>query len=210
MKFQEWLDRANACQAGIDWVNGRSVKRAFRECHRGDWMLWLAEQHQKKLGITDVQLWLIACACAERVLRLIDDADIPRKVIRARRAWLQGATSAEEMFAAALVAMPHHQSLAIMPVYVADAATATVIVHAKDSAVTPYVTKNAAMAAIRAAHKAVGAVATSCRFTATSRAAVLEERFEQAEIVRNHIKEDQLPKVLSERMDDVRDTDQSD
>ncbi len=42
MKFIEKLEAMNACSEATEWVAHRGIVKAWRECPRGDWMLWLA------------------------------------------------------------------------------------------------------------------------------------------------------------------------
>ena len=41
MSFKQQLIEMDACQEAIDWVENRTIKEAWTDCQRGDWMLWL-------------------------------------------------------------------------------------------------------------------------------------------------------------------------
>lgn len=41
MSVKARLGRVSACMESIEWVGRRGVKRAWAECPRSDWMLWL-------------------------------------------------------------------------------------------------------------------------------------------------------------------------
>ncbi len=60
MKFSEKLNEMDACSEAVEWVGKRGVKTAWRDCKRGDWMLWLAG----RLDIDRNLLVLAACDCA--------------------------------------------------------------------------------------------------------------------------------------------------
>ena len=51
MKFRDRLKAMAACYAATEWVGRRSLARAWAECPRGDWMLWLAARVGVERGI---------------------------------------------------------------------------------------------------------------------------------------------------------------
>jgi len=74
MKFKEHLESIPACEGAIKWVKNRSIKRAFKECQRGDWMLWYAYRNREKLGLEDMKLITLAkVKCARLVQYLMKD-----------------------------------------------------------------------------------------------------------------------------------------
>ncbi len=36
------LDRLGVCREGVEWARGRTPADAWRDCPRGDWLMWLA------------------------------------------------------------------------------------------------------------------------------------------------------------------------
>lgn len=46
MNFQEFLKEKMACEAAQKWAKGKTIEEVIDQCHRGDWMLWLAEKLQ--------------------------------------------------------------------------------------------------------------------------------------------------------------------
>ena len=40
-KLQQALDNLWACQDSIRWVNGKTPAKAWKECKRADWLLWI-------------------------------------------------------------------------------------------------------------------------------------------------------------------------
>jgi hypothetical protein len=41
MNFKEFLISINACDEAREWVGDKTIKEAWEQCERGDWMLWL-------------------------------------------------------------------------------------------------------------------------------------------------------------------------
>lgn len=100
---QSRLAAAGACSEALEWIGQRSLARAWRECRRVDWMIWLLERMGKPLW-TDQERRLFACDCAEHVLpiweaRYPDDAR-PRRAIEVARAYARGKATAAELVAA--------------------------------------------------------------------------------------------------------------
>ena len=97
MKFSDKLVSMNACQEAIDWVGRRDIKSAWRDCPRGDWMLWLAG----RLDIDRKLLVLAACDCAETALQYVPKGeDRPVKCIQVSRNWCNGTASMDDVRAA--------------------------------------------------------------------------------------------------------------
>ena len=64
------LEKLNACPDAIEYVKTqKSTKSAWKNCERGDWMLWLA----KKLNVNDRKLTLAKARCADQVRHLMKD-----------------------------------------------------------------------------------------------------------------------------------------
>ena len=58
------------CREGLDYYNRKSsFEEAWRDCERGDWMLWIA----KKSGIDDRLLTRAKALCANTVRHLMTD-----------------------------------------------------------------------------------------------------------------------------------------
>ena len=101
MRFNEKLKTIHACDEAVEWVGQRGLRKAWAECERSDWMIWLACECQEELGITDRQLHEIACDCAERALQYVPDGeDRPRIAIMTKRRWIRGDATDEELSAA--------------------------------------------------------------------------------------------------------------
>jgi len=93
------LKKLNPCADAWKWVKDQeSRKRAWVDCERGDWMLWLIG---KTAGVpmSDERrpLVLAVCDCAELVLEYVPKGeDRPRKAIEAARKWADGNNSVSE------------------------------------------------------------------------------------------------------------------
>ena len=78
-KFYFWLDNLAACTDALRWVNGsryRSQQRAWRECTRSDWMLWLL------IRCSSLKGW----PSLKRVLAIIDP-DAYKEEYKKRDTW---------------------------------------------------------------------------------------------------------------------------
>ena len=97
MKFTEKLESMHACSDAVEWVAHRGIIKAWRECPRGDWMLWLAG----RLDIDRKLLVMAACDCAETALKYVPDGeDRPAKCIQVTRNWCNGTATIDEVRAA--------------------------------------------------------------------------------------------------------------
>lgn len=67
--FKEYLHSVDACQPAIEWAGDKPVEQIVAECHRGDWLLWLA----KKCGVELQPLTLAKGHCANTVRHLMSD-----------------------------------------------------------------------------------------------------------------------------------------
>ena len=87
-----------ACAEAVEWVGRRGLKTAWRDCPRGDWMLWLGG----RLDIDRKLLVLAACDCAETALKYVPEGeDRPAKAIQTARNWCNGTATVQECRAAA-------------------------------------------------------------------------------------------------------------
>lgn len=67
--FQELLAERDACGAARTWAATKTIEEVVAECHRGDWLLWLAY----RIGIDRRQLILPKAHCANTVKHLMKD-----------------------------------------------------------------------------------------------------------------------------------------
>ena len=104
MKFADKLIELDACEDAWEWVGNRELRRAWTECQRSDWMLWLLGEMLGEPGWPDDddhRLHHNDCDCAEAALRYVPDGkDRPRLAIEAKRAWLRGDITDADLAAA--------------------------------------------------------------------------------------------------------------
>ena len=68
-KLSNRLEELNACPEAREWVGDKSLKKAWKKCERGDWMLWY---YFKELGFTK-ELVKAKADCASLVKHLMKD-----------------------------------------------------------------------------------------------------------------------------------------
>jgi hypothetical protein len=132
MSLQDQLPD-NACSEARLWLGRRrSAPKAWKECRRGDWMLWLLARR----GADRKQLVMAACECARLSLHHVPAGeDRPRKAIETAEAWCRGEASLEEVRAAADAAYAAAAAAyAAAAAAAADAAAADAAADAADAA----------------------------------------------------------------------------
>ena len=67
--FNQYLESLEACSAAIKWAGDKTIEQVVADCHRGDWLLWLA----KKCGVELQPLTLAKAHCANTVRHLMTD-----------------------------------------------------------------------------------------------------------------------------------------
>jgi len=147
------------CSAALEWAKEQpSFAAAWRNCERGDWMLWLLAQREVKRE----RLVIAACKCARLVLKHATDPRVETCIVTTEK-WARGKATIQEVRDAASAA---------------NAAAA----HAVGAAACAAAAANAAVAAnaSAAAANAVGAVAHA----AAEEAAWVETMKKCANIVR--------------------------
>ena len=106
MKLHEELIQLRACSDAVEWAkNYDSFASAWKECERGDWMLWLCGTKKGKKGWpSQEEIVLVECDCAELVLPIYEkqypnDSRI-RDCIETTRQWAKGEATEAELEAA--------------------------------------------------------------------------------------------------------------
>ena len=115
MTFTEYLKSIKACSDAVEWASNKTVEEVVATCHRGDWLLWLANKCE--IGLQP--LTLAKGHCANTVRHLMKD-DASLKAVDTAIAFGEGRASRNELdiaYAAAAVADAD-------AIYVADAITA--------------------------------------------------------------------------------------
>ena len=97
-----WLKEQGACTEGFQWAykSCEDLKSVVTDA-RPDWSIWV---FLRQGVLTDRELWLFTCWCAEQSLpnwyAFAPDDHRPRLAIEARRGWLEGTVTNEELSAA--------------------------------------------------------------------------------------------------------------
>lgn len=103
--FHAKLKNLNACGASLEWVGKRSIARAYRECERGDWMMWLAT----KVGVDRKLVVHAACACVRLSLPRVPAGETrPLAAIETAERWCRGEATINEVRTAADAASAAH------------------------------------------------------------------------------------------------------
>ena len=178
-KVLKLLSRYRAYKEVQEWAeaHGGPMEELWRDCERGDWMLWLAVR--AKIGRRVVVN--AACACARTALQYVPAGEErPRRAIETAEAWARGDENLEAVRAAATAAKRFGVSSAsASAAFAAYAAAAAAYAFAASAASGAYA---AATAAVYAADAAALAAANDDMEIA--RARVLAEC---AELVRAYI-----------------------
>ena len=94
--IHELLTELNACEDARQWASDKTLETIISDCHRGDWLLWLAQ----KVDI-DIRLLTLAKArCAKTVYHLMND-DRSRKAVDVAERFGLGLATKEELAYAA-------------------------------------------------------------------------------------------------------------
>jgi hypothetical protein len=67
--FKKYLKSLDACKPAVAWAGNKTVEEVVATCHRGDWLLWLAQ----KCDIGLQPLTLAKGHCANTVRHLMKD-----------------------------------------------------------------------------------------------------------------------------------------
>lgn len=172
MRGKRILVHLGACKEAVQWVGDRPLHLAWRQCERGDWMLWLAAM----AGVDRKVLVFAACQCARTALPYTTGPR-PRLAIEAAEGWCSGKVSIEEVRAAAHAAYAAYAAYAVA--YVACAAA--------DAAADAAYSAACAACAACAAHAAADAACAACAAYVARADAVVETHKRHAIIVRRLI-----------------------
>lgn len=193
----EYLEKLHACDEALKWVkSGRyvTIKKAWRECPRADWLLWLAAKNIGNPGWpTHQEVVLATCDCAETALRFVPEGEErPKVAIETAHRWAVGKATIEECNTAAWAAADAARDAADADAWAAaDAAADAATTAAADTAYayayaadTAYTAADAYAAAYAAAADAADAAYTAADVDA-ARARALRK---MATIVRRRLK----------------------
>jgi hypothetical protein len=176
-----WTDalvRMGACREAIEWsCTQPDLSTAWRECRRGDWMLWLLGKIDRSEPWSEGRKRIVRCAveCAAEAEPYEGDGDAGRAAAECRRAvlaWIRGEATCEDVVEAREAASVAAAAAASSAAYAASSAC----VAAGDTAAS-----TAADAAVYAADAAANAAAADAAYAERDRVLV-----RCADIVRAH------------------------
>ena len=134
--FKELLIELSACKDAIIWASNKTIEEVVKECHRGDWFLWLG----RKINLPLKEITLAKARCAKTVIHLMKDERSIKAVEVAERFGL-GLATREELDAAASYASAAAYASAA---YAASAAAAAAAAAAYAAYYAAYTTAYAA------------------------------------------------------------------
>ena len=153
MTFKQYLESLCACEIAIEWAGDKTIEQVVADCHRGDWLLWLAQ----KCGVELQPFTLAKGHCANTVRHLMTD-ERSMNAVDVAIAFGEGRATRDELDAAYAAACAASASAA------ADAASASAAA-AADAAAAAHAAAYSAAYAARAAAAAVNQQQTAdiCR-----------------------------------------------
>ena len=90
------IENLSACKEAVVWLKTQKNSiEAWKNCERGDWMLWLA----KKLKVDDKKLTMAKAMCAKQVEHLMKDQR-SKDALQACFDYVNGKITREELNAA--------------------------------------------------------------------------------------------------------------
>src|SRR5665213_2960325 len=92
MNFKDQLKKLNACNPAVEWAGDRDAKTAWKECKRGDWMLWLIDKANPEITLA-IRKKLVMCACeiVETSLKYLPKEEKrPAEALKIAMAWAKG------------------------------------------------------------------------------------------------------------------------
>jgi hypothetical protein len=178
----------DACDSGTEWANDyKTIEEIVANCHRGDWLLWLA----KRVNMEIKPLTLAKVRCAQTVIHLMKDERSLNALKVAERFALTDEVSLDDLKNAANAAYAANavaNAAAYAAANAADAAAyaAPYAANAADAAAyaAAYAAANAANAADAAAPYAA---ANAANAAAADDAAIKKNQLLTADICREHI-----------------------
>jgi hypothetical protein len=125
------------CEDGLEWLKAQpSMSAAWKNCERGDWMLWLlGKLAGPPESASRKKLVLAACACARLSLKYVAEGEeSPRLAIETAENWARGeGATLEGVLAAAAAAYTAAASAAAAAAYNAAAAAYNAAVYASSA-----------------------------------------------------------------------------
>ena len=124
------LKELYACSEAVEWAGERTIEEIVRDCHRGDWLLWLA----KKIGIDLKPITKAKALCALTVRHLMKD-ERSIKACEVALKFADGLATKDELnTAASAAAAASADAAAAAAADAADAAAYTAAAYTADAA----------------------------------------------------------------------------
>ena len=117
-QFNNLLVKFGACPDAVKWATGKTLRQAWDECERADWLFWLLEEQQDQPGWpTEREIWLTWYDCYEQVglplwQKYYTDDNRPRRVIAIGRKYYNGQATREKLKKARTLAWASARALA--------------------------------------------------------------------------------------------------
>ena len=165
--LKELLKELNACSEAREWAADKTIEQAVDQCHRGDWLLWLA----RKVYIGLQPLTLAKGHCANTVRDLMED-ERSIKAVDMAILFGEGRATLDELKAAYAAA---------------DAAYAAAAAAADAAAAYAAAAAAAADAAAAAAYAAAYAAYDAAAYAAAAADARIKNQQQTADICRQYI-----------------------
>lgn len=137
-KFKALLHSYHACSDSLEWLKDRTVEETVRDCHRGDWLLWLAKKIDLPLNV----ITLAKARCAKTVIHLMKDERSVAAIDIAERFGLDQCTIDELRAAASAAADAAAYAFSAVAAAAYVAAAADVAAYAFSAAYTAAIEKN--------------------------------------------------------------------
>ncbi len=130
--LKQYLESLKACPDAIKWAGDKPIEQVVTECHRGDWLLWLAN----RCGVELQPLTLAKAHCANTLRYLMTD-ERSVKAVDVAIAFGEGRATRDELDAATSAAYDATASAAAYAAaYAADAYAAYTAAYAADADAT--------------------------------------------------------------------------
>lgn len=106
MSLKEQLEEIGACPEAIIWTSQfTNLQKAWDQCKRGDWMLWLLGRCENSLPWTEERKPLLSCAidCTETIKHLQSGSHMEStidKAVEVLRMWISGKATKDQAKAA--------------------------------------------------------------------------------------------------------------
>ena len=120
VQFEALLVRLGACTEARAWAHRKTLRKVWKTCKRGDWMLWLAARYG---DVPLKTLVAIACDAAEPAMVYVQAGETrPQECLATVWRWLKDEATIEEVKAAGAAAWAAKKAAAGAATWAAEAA----------------------------------------------------------------------------------------